>query len=199
MCDPRAGVVPVTPVCQIQCESVYAKCKDEHFAEDSLGHMVPCRASDTICAKLSDWMAAGTVEGEGTSLGTQMCEAAGYRVVTAGEAKANGGWCFDENDVSGLGTSSSSSTSKSSKSKSKAKDKKKKGGSDSDAEEYAKLQGWMSRIYVLIGLGAVARLSYKIWDQRRKDSGSGAARHAARLAAENRARREKFDNQANML
>lgn len=200
MCDPRAGVAAKTPVCARVCDSVFRACAEEHFAEDALGRVVPCRASDTICAKLSDWM--GEEGSEGSSRGTQMCVAAGYDVVSDEAA-----WCFDGADAAGdaLGAASSSKTSSSKTAENKKQKKKKstrdgsKGMAESEAEEFAKLQSWMSRVYVAVGVGAVARVAYKVWDRRRAESGSGAARRAARLAAENRSRRAAFDNQAKML
>ena len=102
MCDPRAGVAAKTPVCARVCDSVFRACAEEHFAEDALGRVVPCRASDTICARLEDWMgeehaAAGTARERGEGKGTQMCVAAGYDVVS--EDAADGGWCFDGADA----------------------------------------------------------------------------------------------------
>ena len=203
MCDPRAGVTAKTPVCAHVCDSVFRACAEEHFAEDALGRVVPCRASDTICARLSDWMdeeeaAAG---GERTK-GTQMCVAAGYDVVS--EASTDGGWCFDGADDTPSASSSSRSSSSSKSSSSSTKKPKKKTGRgssmvDSEAEEFAKLQSWMSRVYVAIAVGAAARVAYKVLDKRRAESGSGAARRAARVAAENRSRRAAFESQAKML
>ena len=203
VCDPRAGVTAKTPVCAHVCDSVFRACAEEHFAEDALGRVVPCRASDTICARLSDWMdeeeaAAG---GERTK-GTQMCVAAGYDVVS--EASTDGGWCFDGADDTPSASSSSRSSSSSKSSSSSTKKPKKKTGRgssmvDSEAEEFAKLQSWMSRVYVAIAVGAAARVAYKVLDKRRAESGSGAARRAARVAAENRSRRAAFESQAKML
>ena len=201
MCDPRAGVTSKTPVCAGVCDAVFRACADEHFAEDALGRVVPCRASDTICAKLSDWMAQET---EGTTKGTRMCVAAGYDVVS--DVSSDGRWCFDGADAGAGASGGASSSSRASSGASekaeraKKKKKKKKGGMvDSEAEEFAKLQSWMSRVYVVVGVGAVARVAYKVWDRRRTESSSGAARRAARVAAENRSRRAAFDNQAKML
>ena len=203
MCDPRAGVTSKTRVCAGVCDAVFRACADEHFAEDSSGRVVPCRASDTICAKLSDWMAQET---EGTTKGTQMCVAAGYDVVS--EDAADGGWCFDGADdaphlrgASSRSSSSSSSSSSSAAKKPASRWKNGRGSSmvDSEAEEFAKLQSWMSRVYVAVGVGAAARVAYKAWHKRRAESGSGAARRAARLAAENRSRRAAFESQAKML
>ena len=211
MCDPRAGVAAKTPVCARVCDSVFRACAEEHFAEDALGRVVPCRASDTICARLEDWMgeehaAAGTARERGEGKGTQMCVAAGYDVVS--EDAADGGWCFDGADdaphlrgASSRSSSSSSSSSSSAAKKPASRWKNGRGSSmvDSEAEEFAKLQSWMSRVYVAVGVGAVARVAYKVWDRRRAESGSGAARRAARLAAENRSRRAAFESQAKML
>ena len=88
ICD-RAGVTPKTSVCLHTCDSIYRACKDEYFSEDAQHRMVPCRASDTIRAKLSDWMA------ESGGGGKEMCEAAGYDVISAGRASADGEWCFE--------------------------------------------------------------------------------------------------------
>lgn len=215
MCDPRAGVAAKTPVCARVCDSVFRACAEEHFAEDALGRVVPCRASDTICAKLSDWM--GEEGSEGSSRGTQMCVAAGYDVVSESETSDVSAWCFDGADAArdALGAASSSKTSSSktaeenrARTSAEGRRKKKSNGRDtrstmaeSEAEEFAKLQSWMSRVYVAVGVGAVARVAYKVWDRRRAESGSSssAARRAARLAAENRSRRAAFDNQAKML
>ena len=198
VCDPRAGVAAKTPVCARVCDSVFRACAEEHFAEDALGRVVPCRASDTICAKLSDWMGE---EGRADERGTQMCVAAGYDVVSDEAA-----WCFDGAASAGDALGAASSARSSSKTAENKKQKKKKstrdgskGMAESEAEEFAKLQSWMSRVYVAVGVGAVARVAYKVWDRRRAESGSGAARRAARLAAENRSRRAAFDNQAKML
>ena len=65
-------------MCSHTCDSIYRACKDEYFSEDAQHRMVPCRATDTICAKLSDWMA------ESGGGGKEMCEAAGYDVISAG-------------------------------------------------------------------------------------------------------------------
>ena len=204
MCDPRAGVAAKTPVCARVCDSVFRACAEEHFAEDALGRVVPCRASDTICAKLSDWM--GEEGSEGSSRGTQMCVAAGYDVVSDEAA-----WCFDGADAAGdaLGAASSSrassKTADAASAKTAASRRKKKSTRDgstmaeAEAEEFAKLQSWMSRVYVAVGVGAVVRVAYKVWDRSRAESGSGAARRAARLAAENRSRRAAFESQAKML
>ena len=207
MCDPRAGVAAKTPVCARVCDSVFRACAEEHFAEDALGRVVPCRASDTICARLEDWMgeehaAAGTARERGEGKGTQMCVAAGYDVVS--EDAADGGWCFDGADDTPSASSSSRSSSSSKSSSSSTKKPKKKTGRgssmvDSEAEEFAKLQSWMSRVYVAIAVGAAARVAYKVLDKRRAESGSGAARRAARVAAENRSRRAAFESQAKML
>jgi hypothetical protein len=207
VCDPRAGVAAKTPVCARVCDSVFRACAEEHFAEDALGRVVPCRASDTICAKLSDWMGE---EGRADERGTQMCVAAGYDVVSESSSDVSA-WCFDGADAAGdaLGAASStrSSSSKTAEnrartSSSRRKKKSTRDGStmaEAEAEEFAKLQGWMSRVYVAVGVGAVARVAYKVWDRRRAESGSGAARRAARLAAENRSRRAAFESQAKML
>ena len=208
MCDPRAGVAAKTPVCARVCDSVFRACAEEHFAEDALGRVVPCRASDTICAKLSDWMGE---EGRADERGTQMCVAAGYDVVSDVQTSDVSAWCFDGADAAGdaLGAASSSrassKTADAASAKTAASRRKKKSTRDgstmaeAEAEEFAKLQSWMSRVYVAVGVGAVARVAYKVWDRRRAESGSGAARRAARLAAENRSRRAAFDNQAKML
>jgi hypothetical protein len=133
-----------------------------------------------------------------------MCVAAGYDVVS--DVSSDGRWCFDGADAgAGAGASGASSSSRASSGAERGaerakKKKKKKGGMvDSEAEEFAKLQSWMSRVYVAVGVGAVARVAYKVWDRRRTESSSGAARRAARVAAENRSRRAAFDNQAKML
>ena len=34
VCDPRAGVLPKTPVCANTCDSLYTACADEYFSED---------------------------------------------------------------------------------------------------------------------------------------------------------------------
>jgi hypothetical protein len=59
VCDPRAGVLPKTAVCASTCDSLYRACADEYFAEDGMQRLTPCRASDTICTKLSDWVTGG--------------------------------------------------------------------------------------------------------------------------------------------
>ena len=214
MCDPRAGASPKTTVCAHACDSVYRACADEHFAEDALGRAVPCRATDTICAKLSDWMAHGTGVGENDErgerkpAGARMCEAAGYDVVSAGRTRAEGDWCFDPADASGSAAgyadparekpSKSADAERRGEGRKDGK-KKKKNGLDSEAEELARLRTWTHRLYAAVGLGAVARVAYKVWDRKRRESGSGAARRAARLAAENRNRSAALENQAKMF
>jgi hypothetical protein len=199
VCDPRAGVAAKTPVCARVCDSVFRACAEEHFAEDALGRVVPCRASDTICAKLSDWMGE---EGRADERGTQMCVAAGYDVVSESSSDVSA-WCFDGADAAGDARSSSKTADDRARtSASRRKKKSTRDGStmaEAEAEEFAKLQSWMSRVYVAVGVGAVARVAYKVWDRRRAESGSGAARRAARLAAENRSRRAAFESQAKML
>ena len=207
MCDPRAGVAAKTPVCARVCDSVFRACAEEHFAEDALGRVVPCRASDTICAKLSDWMGE---EGRADERGTQMCVAAGYDVVSDVQTSDVSAWCFDGADAAGDALGAASSARSSSKtaderartSASRRKKKSTRDGStmaEAEAEEFAKLQSWMSRVYVAVGVGAVVRVAYKVWDRSRAESGSGAARRAARLAAENRSRRAAFESQAKRL
>ena len=118
-----------------------------------------------------------------------MCVAAGYDVVSESSSDVSA-WCFDGADAAGdaLGAASStrSSSSKTAEnrartSSSRRKKKSTRDGStmaEAEAEEFAKLQGWMSRVYVAVGVGAVARVAYKVWDRRRAESGSGAARRA---------------------
>jgi hypothetical protein len=148
-------------------------------------------------------------EGRADERGTQMCVAAGYDVVSESSSDVSA-WCFDGADAAGDALGAASSARSSSKtaddrartSASRRKKKSTRDGStmaEAEAEEFAKLQSWMSRVYVAVGVGAVARVAYKVWDRRRTESSSGAARRAARVAAENRSRRAAFDNQAKML
>ena len=185
-------MLPKTPVCASTCDALYRACADEYFAEDSLQRLTPCRASDTICTKLSDWVTGG---------GAEMCAAAGYEVVSSSAAAAAGGWCFQPS-ASGATSSSSSSSSSSKSSGSKGdksgkmgKDKRKgkSGGSKQDADEFKKAEAWMKRVYLIVFVSLIAHFGVKWLGRYLKNSSSGAARNAARLAAENRARRSAMD------
>ena len=111
ICDPRAGITSKTKVCAHQCDAIYRACKDDYFTEDKLQRLTPCRSSDTICTKLSEW-----ADDMG---GGQMCEDAGYEVVSAGKSKADGGWCFDGSNVPKAGASQRSSAQKKDRSRRK--------------------------------------------------------------------------------
>ena len=191
ICDPRAGVTPKTSVCSHTCDSIYRACKDEYFSEDAQHRMVPCRASDTICAKLSDWMA------ESGGGGKEMCEAAGYDVISAGRVSADGEWCFE-----GAPPASATSANAGASGSSRATKSKKKGagGSAAEAEEFARLSGWMTRVYVAAGIGLAAHFGLKYRARNTRTHNAGAARNAARVAAENRSRRAaEFERNAKML
>ena len=191
ICDPRAGVTPKTSVCSHTCDSIYRACKDEYFSEDAQHRMVPCRASDTICAKLSDWMA------ESGGGGKEMCEAAGYDVVSAGRASADGEWCFEGTPPASATSANAGASRSSGASKSK---KKGAGGSAAEAEEFARLSGWMTRVYVAAGIGLAAHFGLKYRARNTRTHNAGAARNAARVAAENRSRRAaEFERNAKML
>jgi hypothetical protein len=212
VCDPRAGTTPRTAVCAHACDAIYRACKDEYFSEDSLRRLVPCRASDTICTKLSDWGGdGGGGDGDDDGTGTNgdewggeaMCRAAGYDPVRAGVVRAQpGGWCFeppapDAHRRSGPGSGSGSSKSDggggASGSKKAGKGAKKRGGKAADAEDYAAgtPPAWMTKAYVLI---AVAAALYVGLRAARRGGSAGAslrARHNARMAAESRAGRAR--------
>lgn len=156
--------------------------------------LTPCRSSDTICTKLSDWVTEG---------GKEMCAAAGYEVVSAETAAASGGWCFEgavdrsaTADPSSKGSSSSTKKSGSAKDTAAKTGKEKKGskgGSKADADEFKKAEAWMKRMYILAFVCLLAHFGIKMLGRYLKTSSTGAARNAARLAAENRARRSNFD------
>jgi hypothetical protein len=199
-------------VCAHACDAIYRACKDEYFSEDSLRRLVPCRASDTICTKLSDWGGdGGGGDGDDDGTGTNgdewggeaMCRAAGYDPVRAGVVRAQpGGWCFeppapDAHRRSGPGSGSGSSKSDggggASGSKKAGKGAKKRGGKAADAEDYAAgtPPAWMTKAYVLI---AVAAALYVGLRAARRGGSAGAslrARHNARMAAESRAGRAR--------
>ena len=178
-------------MCSHTCDSIYRACKDEYFSEDAQHRMVPCRASDTICAKLSDWMA------ESGGGGKEMCEAAGYDVISAGRASADGEWCFE-----GAPPASATSANAGASGSSRATKSKKKGagGSAAEAEEFARLSGWMTRVYVAAGIGLAAHFGLNYRARNSRTHNAGAARNAARVAAENRSRRAaEFERNAKML
>jgi hypothetical protein len=173
ICDARAGITRKTKVCAHQCDAIYRACKDEYFTEDKLQRLTPCRSSDTICTKLGDW--------DDDMGGAQMCEDAGYEVVSAGKSKADGVWCFDGSDVPKAGSGQRSSA--------RTKDKKRRGGKKSgaamDAEEIAK-----SGFYLLLAAAlCVGYYAVRAYAGNRSGGSHSAARMAARMAAEARAQR----------
>ena len=169
ICDPRAGITSKTKVCAHQCDAIYRACKDDYFTEDKLQRLTPCRSSDTICTKLSDW-----ADDMG---GRQMCEDAGYEVVSAGKSKADGGWCFDGSNVPKAGASQRSSAQK--------KDKSRRKGKGGFAGEIAK-SGFYLVVAAVLVLGYYAMRAYA---GNRRGGSHSTARMAARMAAEARAQR----------
>ena len=169
ICDPRAGITSKTKVCAHQCDAIYRACKDDYFTEDKLQRLTPCRSSDTICTKLSEW-----ADDMG---GGQMCEDAGYEVVSAGKSKADGGWCFDGSNVPKAGASQRSSAQK--------KDKSRRKGKGGFAGEIAK-SGFYLVVAAVLVLGYYAMRAYA---GNRRGGSHSTARMAARMAAEARAQR----------
>lgn len=183
VCDGRVGASEGMPVCVSACDALYQSCRNDYFAEDSAQRLVPCRPGDVICTKLSEWI------GDARDKGSEMCAAAGWDPVRAGER-----WCFDgasafadasrSSDAArrshrGKSDAKSSKTSKKSKSKSSRASK----SSKQDARRLAVLAGGGAGLaYVLFSRGAPALL--KLW--HRKNSVN--ARYAARAAAERRSR-----------
>jgi hypothetical protein len=107
VCDATVGVAEGMPMCARTCDALYRACKDDFFAEDASQRLVPCRPSDTICSKLSEWL------GDTKAKGEEMCRAAGYDPVEAGSAR----WCFDGSSSTKSSSSSSWSTKNSKSSK----------------------------------------------------------------------------------
>ena len=176
VCDARVGVSEGVPVCAAACDGVYRACADEFFAEDGSRRLVPCRPSDTICTKLSEWI------GDVRDKGKEMCEAAGWDYVAPGER-----WCFDgaaakssERAARRSGSADKAKTSKPSKKRGK-KSRKASKGSKIDAGRVAMLAGGgVGLIYVLFTRALPLALQ---WHHRKNSVG---ARYAARRAAEQR-------------
>lgn len=183
VCDARVGTSEGVPVCGTACDALYRACKDDFFAEDASQRLVPCRPQDTICTKLSEWI------GDARGKGAEMCRAAGWDPVTAGER-----WCFDgstaamgaarSSDRSYSRSGSSSTSKKSSKSKGSKKKKKSRDASPLSSSSRAAIfvGGAAGILYVVFSRLVPLALRYV----HRK--GSMNARYAARRAAESRSR-----------
>ena len=197
ICDPNAGVEPKTAVCASTCDRVYRACENEYFAEDALHRLTPCRAADTICTKLSDWMAE-------TGGGAEMCEAAGYEVLAGGPA-AEERWCFD-GAAPGLRRAPDAEDGGGARDAGKKKKKTdtastgKAAHRSSSSEEFAGT--WTAKALAVAGAAAAAAYGLKFAARRRRArwGDAGAARHAARVAAEKRSMRAAaFESNAKML
>ena len=192
ICDPNAGVEPKTTVCASTCDRVYRACENEYFAEDALHRLTPCRAADTICTKLSDWMA------ETGGGGAEMCEAAGYEVLARGPAEEK--WCFD-GAAPGLGRAPDAKEGEGARDAGKKKKKKTdtaSAGKSSSSEEFAGT--WTAKALAVAGAAAAAAYGLAARRRRARWGDAGAARHAARVAAEKRSMRAAaFESNAKML
>ena len=197
ICDPNAGVEPKTTVCASTCDRVYRACENEYFAEDALHRLTPCRAADTICTKLSDWMA------ETGGGGAEMCEAAGYEVLAGGPA-AEERWCFD-GAAPGLRRAPDAEDGGGARNAGKKKKKKtdtasagKAAHRSSSSEEFAGT--WTAKALAVAGAAAAAAYGLAARRRRARWGDAGAARHAARVAAEKRSMRAAaFESNAKML
>jgi hypothetical protein len=197
ICDPNAGVEPKTTVCASTCDHVYRACENEYFAEDALHRLTPCRAADTICTKLSDWMA------ETGGGGAEMCEAAGYEVLARGPAEEK--WCFD-GAAPGLRQAPGAEDGGGARDAGKKKKKKKTDTASagkaahrsSSSEEFAGT--WTAKALAVAGAAAAAAYGFAARRRRARWGDAGAARHAARVAAEKRSMRAAaFESNAKML
>ena len=196
ICDPNAGVEPKTTVCASTCDRVYRACENEYFAEDALHRLTPCRAADTICTKLSDWMA------ETDGGGAEMCEAAGYEVL-AGDPAAEERWCFD-GAAPGLRRAADAEDGGGARDAGKKKKKTdtasagKAAHRSSSSEEFAGT--WTAKALAVAGAAAAAAYGLAARRRRARWGDAGAARHAARVAAEKRSMRAAaFESNAKML
>lgn len=182
VCDARVGTAEGVPVCGTACDALYRACKDDFFAEDASQRLVPCRPQDTICTKLSEWI------GDARGKGAEMCRAAGWDPVTAGER-----WCFDGSMATmGATRSSDRSYSRSGSSKSKTSSKSKGSKRKKTSRDASPLSS-ASRTAIFVG--GAAGVVYVVFSRlaplalryvHRK--GSMNARYAARRAAESRSR-----------
>ena len=195
ICDPNAGVEPKTTVCASTCDRVYRACENEYFAEDALHRLTPCRAADTICTKLSDWMA------ETGGGGAEMCEAAGYEVLAGGPAEEK--WCFD-GAAPGLRRAPDAKDGGGARDAGKKKKKTdtasagKAAHRSSSSEEFAGT--WTAKALAVAGAAAAAAYGLAARRRRARWGDVGAARHAARVAAEKRSMRAAaFESNAKML
>ncbi len=195
ICDPNAGVEPKTTVCASTCDRVYRACENEYFAEDALHRLTPCRAADTICTKLSDWMA------ETGGGGAEMCEAAGYEVLAGGPAEEK--WCFD-GAAPGLRRAPDAKDGGGARDAGKKKKKTdtasagKAAHRSSSSEEFAGT--WTAKALAVAGAAAAAAYGLAARRRRARWGDAGAARHAARVAAEKRSMRAAaFESNAKML
>ena len=169
ICDPRAGIVSKTKVCAHQCDAIYRACKDDYFTEDKLQRLTPCRSSDTICTKLSDWA--------GDMGGGRMCQDAGYEVVSAVNPRRMAG---------GASTARTPAQSRRLAEVVGPKEGDRSGGKGKggSAGEIAK------RVYLVVA--AVLVLGYyamRAYAGNNRGGSHSTARMAARMAAEARAQR----------
>ena len=196
VCDARVGVAEGMPICERACDALYRACKDDFFAEDSSQRLVPCRPSDTICTKLSEW-----VGDDVSAKGAEMCKAAGYDPVSLGSSR----WCFDGASATLPSSSrsksrdrSSSSSSSSSKKKKSSRTKKKSSsksssfdsllGNFADEKTLLALRAGFAAAGVYVILARVFPAALKRWHRRNGTN----ARYAARRAAESRAAKSHY-------
>lgn len=199
VCDAKVGVAEgiKIPICERACDALYRACKDDFFAEDSSQRLVPCRPSDTICTKLSEW-----VGDDVSAKGAEMCKAAGYDPVSLGSSR----WCFDGASATLSSSSRSKSrdtSSSSSKKKKSSRTKKKSSGKSSssslssfdsllgnfaDEKTLLALRAGFAAAGVYIILARVFPAALKHWHRRNGTN----ARYAARRAAESRAAKSHY-------
>lgn len=195
VCDAKVGVAEGMPICERACDALYRACKDDFFAEDSSQRLVPCRPSDTICTKLSEW-----VGDDVSAKGAEMCKAAGYDPVSLGSSR----WCFDGASAT-LSSSSRSksrdrSSSSSSKKKKSSRTKKKSSGKSSslsfdsllgnfdDEKSLLALRAGFAAAAIYVILARVFPAALKNWHRRNGTN----ARYAALRAAESRAAKSHY-------
>ena len=186
VCDARVGVAEGMPICERACDALYRACKDDFFAEDSSQRLVPCRPSDTICTKLSEW-----VGDDVSAKGAEMCKAAGYDPVSLSSSR----WCFDGASAASSSSSRSKSRDRSSSSSSKKKSSRTKKQSSgklttdflenfADEKTLLALRAGFAAALVYVILARVLPAALKAWHRRSATN----ARYAARRAAESRAK-----------
>ncbi|EPS65389.1 hypothetical protein M569_09390, partial [Genlisea aurea] len=82
ICDPSVGVTPGPPrICASFCHRVFEACSTAYFSTDPTKQASPCRGSDFVCGRASEWVANGT----------ELCHIAGFSVDNEDRLSCYGG------------------------------------------------------------------------------------------------------------